>query len=139
MIDYRVGRIERSLLRRGIAAAARVHWAAGASEIHTLFAREHALRRAPSSTARDIDAFCDAIDALPLAPNRCGIFSAHQMGTCRMGTDRQRDVCDERGEVYGVRGLYVADGSLFPASSGVNPMITIMALAHMVGDAIAAG
>ena len=49
-----------------------------------------------------------------------------------MGSDRGRAVCDADGAVYGVNGAYVADASLFPASSGVNPMITIMALAHHV-------
>jgi choline dehydrogenase-like flavoprotein len=45
-------------------------------------------------------------------------------------------VCDENGAVYGVKGLYVADASLFPASSGVNPMITVMALAKCVAGGI---
>jgi choline dehydrogenase-like flavoprotein len=53
-----------------------------------------------------------------------------------MGTDPHGSVCDERGAVRGVPGLYVADASLFPASSGVNPMLTIMALAHMVAQSI---
>jgi choline dehydrogenase-like flavoprotein len=39
-------------------------------------------------------------------------------------------VCDEDGEVFGISGLFIADASAFPGSSGVNPMITIMALAH---------
>ena len=38
----------------------------------------------------------------------------------------------------GIAGLYVADASLFPASSGVNPMVTIMALAKIVGESIGA-
>jgi choline dehydrogenase-like flavoprotein len=38
--------------------------------------------------------------------------------------------------VRGVEGLYVADASLFPASSGVNPMITVMALAKIVAEGI---
>ena len=54
------------------------------------------------------------------------------MGTCRMGADRARSVCDPVGAVYGLQGAYVADASLFPRSSGVNPMITIMALAQYV-------
>ena len=136
VIDYRVGRMERSLLQRGIAAAARVHWAAGAQEVHTLHTSEQRLRRSAASTSRDLDAFCERVSALPVHANHCAVFSAHQMGTCRMGADPKRDVCDARGGVYGVPGLFVADGSLFPASSGVNPMITIMALAYMVGDAI---
>jgi choline dehydrogenase-like flavoprotein len=55
-----------------------------------------------------------------------------------MGIDPRAAVCDEHGQVHDVPGLYVADASLFPASSGVNPMITIMALAHCVGAGIAA-
>jgi len=84
----------------------------------------------------EIDAFCDRVVAEPVAGNRCMVFSAHQMGTCRMGRERMNSVCDENGAVYGVKGLYVADASLFPASSGVNPMITVMALARCVANGI---
>lgn len=137
-IDYSVGRIERELLKRGIAAAARIHWAAGATEIHTLHTNAAVLHRATTSRGSDIHAFCKYVQSLPVHGNHCGVFSAHQMGTCRIGTDPKRDVCDPSGQVYGVPGLYVADASLFPASSGVNPMITIMALAHMVAERIIA-
>ncbi|MEO8580394.1 MAG: GMC family oxidoreductase, partial [Gemmatimonadales bacterium] len=64
------------------------------------------------------------------------LFSAHQMGTCRIGLDRASAVCDPTGAVFGMSGAYVADGSLFPASSGVNPMITIMALARHIARAM---
>ena len=135
--DYALGRMERELLREGIATAARVHWAAGADEIHSLHTREHAFRRGAAARSVDIDDFCARLLAAPVHGNRCALFSAHQMGTCRMGSDARGSVCDERGRVRGVTGLYVADASLFPASSGVNPMITIMALAHVVGAGIA--
>ncbi|HEY6829234.1 MAG TPA: GMC family oxidoreductase, partial [Gemmatimonadaceae bacterium] len=81
--------------------------------------------------------FARRILAAPVTANRCTVFSAHQMGTCRMGRERRVSVCDENGAVYGVKGLYVADASLFPASSGVNPMITVMALAKCVAGSIA--
>ncbi len=58
------------------------------------------------------------------------MFSAHQMGSCRMGTDAKTSVTNEYGEVHGVKGLFVADGSLFPAASGVNPMLSILSLVH---------
>ncbi len=54
------------------------------------------------------------------------------MGTCRMAEDQAGGTCDENGAVFGLSGAWVADASLFPASSGVNPMITIMALARHV-------
>ena len=135
VIDYHVGSLEADLLKVGVASAARIHWAAGADEIMTLHIREHGLRRAGG--ANGIDAYCREISALPVHANQCGVFSAHQMGTCRMGEDRDSAVCDERGQVFGVPGLYVADASLFPASSGVNPMLTVMALAYVVGDRLA--
>ena len=49
-----------------------------------------------------------------------------------MGADPRTAVVGESGGVYGMKGLYVADASTFPASSGVNPMITIMAIADHV-------
>jgi choline dehydrogenase-like flavoprotein len=136
VVDYVPGRLERVLLQDGIATAAMVHWAAGAAEIHTLHARDFTLRRRGGARHDDIQSYCREVIRQPVHGNRCALFSAHQMGTCRMGSDARASVCDERGRVRGFAGLYVADASLFPASSGVNPMLTIMALAYMVGDSI---
>ena len=132
VIDYTPGGMERELLQRGIAAAARLHWAAGASEIHTLHSTDRSLRRREHSRRVDFERYVAGLEAAPVHGNRCGVFSAHQMGTCAMGVDAKASVCDERGAVRGVKNLYVADASLFPASSGVNPMITVMAVATMV-------
>ncbi|HMC55717.1 MAG TPA: GMC family oxidoreductase [Gemmatimonadaceae bacterium] len=138
IVDYPLGRMERRLLQHGVATAARIHWAAGAREVHTLHTMGASIVRSNTSRTADIDGFCRMLESLPLHGNRAAVFSAHQMGTTRMGSDPRRDVCDPTGRIAGVSGLYVADGSLFPASSGVNPMITIMALAHMVGSELAA-
>jgi choline dehydrogenase-like flavoprotein len=135
VIDYRIGAQEQTHLRQGIAAAVRVHLAAGAHEVLTLFTREQRHRAADSAA---LDAFCDRLARCAIERNWSTIFSAHQMGTCRMGRDARTAVCDERGAVFGVRGLFMADASAFPASSGVNPMITIMALAHHTAQRIKA-
>jgi len=137
MIDYRPDRAQRSLIAQGIAAATRVHLAAGAEEVLTLHTRGLSLRQTKATTPHDIDAFCDRLLQEPLANNRSLLFSAHQMGTCRIGRDARTAVCGENGQVFGVRGLYVADASAFPGSSGVNPMITVMALAKCVAERIA--
>jgi choline dehydrogenase-like flavoprotein len=138
VIDYRIGTLERGLLQHGQATAARIHWAAGAEEILTLHTREHTFRRSNAHRAQDIEAYCQEIAALPVHANHCGVFSAHQMGTCRMGRDSRTAVCDQHGAVFGFPGLYVADASLFPASSGVNPMLTVMAMAYVVGEHVGA-
>lgn len=44
--------------------------------------------------------------------------------------------CDPSGEVWDVCGLYVADGSVFPTPSGVNPMITIYGIAYLTAQGI---
>jgi choline dehydrogenase-like flavoprotein len=54
-----------------------------------------------------------------------------------MGRSSSTAVCNERGQVFGVGGLFIADASAFPGSSGVNPMVTIMALAHHTASRIA--
>lgn len=64
------------------------------------------------------------------------VASAHQMGTCRMGATAEKGVVDEMGKVWGREGLYVADGSVLPSASGVNPMITIMAISDWISRGV---
>jgi choline dehydrogenase-like flavoprotein len=47
-----------------------------------------------------------------------------------MGTDPATSVVDDSNQVHGIGGLYVMDGSCFPTASGVNPMLSISAIAH---------
>ena len=60
----------------------------------------------------------------------------HAMGTCKMGVDRRASVVDPWGETWDVPGLFVADASVFPGPIGVNPMVSIMALATRTGRRI---
>ncbi len=53
----------------------------------------------------------------------------HPMGTCRMGSDAEHSVVKESGETWDIKNLYIVDGSIIPTSLGVNPQLTIMALA----------
>lgn len=62
--------------------------------------------------------------------------SAHQMGTCRMSATEEEGVVDQYGKVWGTDGLYVADSSVFPSASGVNPMVTVMAMADWIARAV---
>lgn len=135
-IEYRPGVRELMHLKRGIAAGVRAHVAAGAEEVMTLHSRPHVLHTRGATDAA-IDDFCTRIMSSAIDRNWSTLFSAHQMGSCRMGRDPQTSVCDERGAVRGVDGLFVADASLFPASSGVNPMITVMTVAKIIGEGLA--
>ena len=67
------------------------------------------------------------------APVSGGVFSsAHQMGTCRMSSHVGDGVVDPRGRVWGTEDLVVADASVFPSASGVNPMVTNMAISDWI-------
>jgi choline dehydrogenase-like flavoprotein len=57
------------------------------------------------------------------------LMAFHPMGTARAGADPERAVVDPDLALHGVEGVHVADGSVVPSSLGVNPQITIMALA----------
>jgi cholesterol oxidase len=56
--------------------------------------------------------------------------TAHILGGCPMGPDPEQGVIDGRNRVYGYQGLYVIDGSMIPANLGVNPSLTITAMAE---------
>ena len=136
VVEYRPGRRECQHLREGVAAASRVLLAAGARELLALNHQRLGLR--PDPPAAVLEAYFAQVARSRFHANWSTLFSAHQMGTCRMGSDPRSAVCDEAGKVFGVGGLFVADASAFPASSGVNPMLTIMALAHHTAQAIKA-
>jgi choline dehydrogenase-like flavoprotein len=54
-----------------------------------------------------------------------------------MDADAATGVVGTDGAVHGAEGLYVADGSLLPSSIGVNPMMTIIAMASRVARQLA--
>jgi choline dehydrogenase-like flavoprotein len=124
VVRYANGPLERALLQRGMVESARIHAAAGARRIFTLHTPplEH--------DAGSVDALVAQIGRRGVVPNRVTLFSAHQMSSCRIGRDRATSVADPDGQVWGVRGLFITDASAFPSASGVNPMMTVMALAR---------
>ena len=126
-IRYRLGERDSATLHAGLAAASRLHLAAGAREVLTL--HEPGLRILDE---RDIA----RIATVPRGPNRLSVFSAHVNGTCRIGTDPRTSGVDPSGQRHGVPGLYVADGSIFPTAPGVNPQETIMAVATIIARRI---
>ena len=64
--------------------------------------------------------------------------SFHIMGSTRMGGSPETSVCDQTGQTWEARDLYVFDGGAFPTASGVNPQISIQAIAHMGAGGLAA-
>jgi cholesterol oxidase len=63
-------------------------------------------------------------------------LSAHMLGGCPVSATSDQGVVDKYGKVFGHEGLYIVDGSIMPANLGVNPALTILALAEHVMSAI---
>jgi choline dehydrogenase-like flavoprotein len=135
VISYRLSPYDQQHMRRGIEGAARVLLAAGARDIFSTQNRLVELRARSQDT---VEAWLRRVDRVGYGPNQTVYCSFHQMGTCRMGSDPRTSVVDGAGEAHRVKNLFVADGSLFPSASGVNPMVTIAAFAHYVAQQIKA-
>jgi len=61
------------------------------------------------------------------------------MGSNRMSAAPADGVVDPDGRVWESEGLYVVDASVFPSASGVNPMVTNLAISDITSRKIAAG
>jgi choline dehydrogenase-like flavoprotein len=143
VMTYWPNQVDRGFLVRGMQEITRIAFAGGAVSVSTthspaLRLESDAGTRGAVSDAR-LERFLGEVAARGVAPNRLPLFTAHQMGSCRLGKDRRSSVADPYGQVHGVPGLYVADASGFPTASGVNPMLSVMALAYRVARRIKAG
>ncbi len=124
---YKLTREDAGRLAFGIARAAEVHFAAGATEVYPNIPRVGVLK--PSQLAE--------FEATTFKPSDLRLEAFHPMGTARIAADPREGVCGTDGAVNGTAGLYVADASLFPTSTGVNPMMTIIAFAKQVAREVA--
>ncbi|MEO7000295.1 MAG: GMC family oxidoreductase N-terminal domain-containing protein [Ktedonobacterales bacterium] len=143
ILHYFPNETDRRFLQRGMGELARIAVAGGATRVAMLHSQPLILesedgRPGAMSEAR-LSGFIGEIDRRGVRPNTLPIFSAHQMGSCRLGSDAATSVADPYGQVHGVRGLFIADASGFPTASGVNPMLSTMALAYRVAQRIKAG
>ncbi len=147
-IDYELDARGVATMRHALVRMARLLRSAGATEmvaVGTPAAWYHPSLMGSGAATNTFERFEETLAAFDFGPNRGGVFSAHQMGSVRMGADPRTHPCDPWGRVRTgaagdetVPGLYVADGSGFPTAIGVNPMITIMAMARRTSRVILA-
>ena len=122
-IRYDVTAVDQTKFIKAASKLAELYFAAGATEVYTAFHRNPVLKSV------------DDIASLTKTPPRIQdteYFTAHLMGTCRMD-GLGHGVVDENGECIHLQNLYLADASVLPGTIGVNPQVTIMALALFIG------
>lgn len=142
LMDYSPSNFDRRHALEGVIGIAKMCYVEGALEIRPFlhwiepFVREVGTE---GKDYKDDKAFMKWLDRVREVGNKAplGTFlSAHQMGSCRMSATESGGVVDGRGKVYGAEGLFVADASVFPSASGVNPMLTTMAIADHIGSGV---
>jgi choline dehydrogenase-like flavoprotein len=116
-------------LKRGVDVLAQVFFAAGARRVHTPIAGFDVLE-SPSALADLRRATLHAWDF--------DLSAYHPLGTARMGADPSTSVVDPNHQTHDTKGLYIVDGAAVPTSLGVNPQVTIMALATRAAEKITA-
>lgn len=127
VIWYRVNKFDLPKYIRGIAYLSEIFFAAGAKKVFPCIYKFPVVTREEGAKkiydrkirAKDID-----------------LQAFHPLGTCRMGADPREAAVDPQGRLYGMENVYVADGSIFPTSIGVNPQVTIMAAATKIAEHI---
>jgi choline dehydrogenase-like flavoprotein len=130
VLDYRLSESSRRALVHSQRSAGRLFFAAGAVEYVSLVSNRFSITSP--------DQLEGTVTLGDLLPGKVVVSSAHPMGGCRMGRDFATSVTNEYGEVHNHPNLVVADASLFPTSTKVNPYLTIMAFAERAADRIRA-
>jgi len=108
---------------RNIKRLATLHFEMGADTILLPFSNFH--------VAHNADELAQ-IDVTQKSLSTLEPVTMHIMGTARMGSRASNSVVNPSGELWDLPGCYVADASVFPTAIGVNPQITIMALATRI-------
>lgn len=126
VISYRLAKADERRLRIAIEAMGRVMHAAGATEV------ELGGGAPPVRSEAELPGAIERLDV-----RRLRLAGFHPSGTAAAGSDPARHPVDPEGRLRGVAGVWVADGSVLPSCPGVNPQVSIMAIAAGVGEAAA--
>jgi long-chain-alcohol oxidase len=135
VVRYALSDRDTAHLRTGIEGGAQILEAAGARRIFSSQNRWVAYDPGASGSR---ESFMAEADATGYGPGQVVLGSFHIMGSARVGGSPASSACDPTGQTWDVRNLYVMDGSSFPTASGVNPQISIQAIAHMNAGELAA-
>jgi choline dehydrogenase-like flavoprotein len=118
-MSYNVNDHDLNAFKRGIELLCECYWAAGAEEVYPPIEGVGVLR----------DGDVDSVRRHDLRAHELTLMAFHPMGTARADARPEHGVVDGDLKLHGVGGLYVSDASVLPSSLGVNPQVTIMALA----------
>jgi choline dehydrogenase-like flavoprotein len=133
--SYSLSDFDRKHMQLGFRGAAEILENAGARRIYSPHAKLCSYEPGKNGS---IETFAKDMDTAGWGNAQVALFSFHIMGTARMGDSPRFSATNPDGGIWEVKNLYVMDGSSFPSASGVNPMISIEAIAHRNATALSA-
>jgi choline dehydrogenase-like flavoprotein len=122
IVSYRLAKADELRLAKAVGAMTRVMLAAGATDVE-LGGGAPAVR-----SESEIEGAVERLDV-----RRLRLAAFHPTGSVAAGSDPARHPVDPEGRLRGIDGVWVADGSVLPSCPGVNPQVSIMAIAAGVG------
>jgi len=129
LVTYNMNRFDTERMQKAIVKLCEVFLAAGAKKVFPFVAGCHEV-----TSQKELDDLAKK----PLRASDIEVTAFHPLGTCRVGTDPRKSMLGPDHETHEVAGLYVMDGSAIPSSLGVNPQMTIMAMAVRASETLAA-
>ncbi|CAA7395560.1 unnamed protein product [Spirodela intermedia] len=134
-LSYKLDAADEKTLQQGMERMLRILAAAGAEEVGTHH-RDGEVFKVKGSSLEELESYVRRASGRGLRDSATPISTAHQMGSCRMGMDPRTSAVNENGETWEVGRLFVADTSVFPTALGINPMVTVQAIAYCTAQNI---
>ena len=135
---WNLGKFDGKTVLEGVEKCIEIFLAAGATEVYFGHPDIDSLHRDPKMNVSDYmatEGFQTYIEKVRrLDPKKFIFFCAHQMSTCRMASTPAKGAVDSRGRLFGAHNVYVADASVLPTSTGVNPMVSTYSMAHSISQ-----
>ncbi|MGB1285477.1 MAG: GMC family oxidoreductase N-terminal domain-containing protein [Aggregatilineales bacterium] len=135
VVHYKLHPYDRKHLQQGLLEGLKIHYAAGAREI---YAPHNRFLKFDRDSGESFPRFLRKVEDEGLKPYTHPIFTAHQMSSSRIAGNERQGAIKPNGESWEVENLFVADASVLPTATGVNPMISIMTTAHYIAQQIKA-
>ena len=140
VLHYELTKEDEHLVLVGLEANLRIMRAAGAKFLfcaHENFPWYHTESSGAADNEEErFEKYIQNMHKEGLKTAKMQVFSAHQMSSCRMASSPSSGPTSPSGELYECSGLYISDASVLPTSLGINPMVTIEAMAHMIAKNI---